>query len=66
MLVPIQLTHEQDVFDVLTDVFDQAEREGLIESSYATDERDSYGNDGYISIKVDGRTFRVQLSEVVY
>ena len=66
MLVPIQLSQEQEVFDILTDIFEQAERAEQIESVNARDEQDGYGNDGYITIRIDGRRFNVSLEEIVY
>ena len=66
MLVPIQFTKEQDVFDILTDIFEQAERAEQIESVSARDEHDGYGSDAYIIIKIDGRRFNVSLEEIVY
>ena len=66
MLIPIQLSQEQDVFNTLTNVFEDAERAKQIDGFDARDEQDGYGNDGYITIKIDGRTFNVSLEEIVY
>ena len=67
MKVQRQWTDEVELFEAVASCLENIQdyyESGEIETD-ARDERDSYDSDGYITIKVDGRRFRVELAEIL-
>jgi len=60
MQIQRQWSNEQDIFGLVASQLEGMDDAGVI----ARDEQDSYGDEGYILIRRNGRTFKLLLAEV--